>query len=54
MVSKMHRIDHFYLGKDKKEMLSIADTFEELGYGFIAVKNTKDCEVEVKVRVDPE
>lgn len=42
-----------YLSKDKKKMLSIADTFEELGYGFIAVKSTKDCEVEVKILVDP-
>lgn len=53
VVSKMHRIDHFYLTKEHREMLCKADTFEELGYGFVAAKTTKDCDTDFLIRVDP-
>jgi hypothetical protein len=35
-------------------MISYGNTFEEIGYGFVAVKSTKNCPYSILLEVDPE
>lgn len=44
MVSMMHRYPHFSYDKEQKsEMLTIADSFEDIGYGFASIKCSNEC-----------
>ena len=50
----MHKGDHFYIDKDHKtEMVTLARTFEQLGYGYAAIKASKGCNKSILMTVDP-
>lgn len=54
MVSVMYRYPHFNYGKEQNtEMLTIADSFEEIGYGFFSIKCSTTCNRSIIVEVDP-
>ncbi len=51
----MHKEQHYSLEKGKKtEMVSYGQTFEEIGYGYLAVKSSFDSPYDVIVEVHPE
>jgi hypothetical protein len=40
----MHKYPHFSFNKQEKaEMLTIANSFEEIGYGFASIKCSNSC-----------
>jgi hypothetical protein len=54
MVSIMHKYPHFSYDKDAKtEMMSFANSFDDIGYGFAAIKCSVNCNRSIIVEVDP-
>ena len=53
IVSIMHKVNHFYIDKDYKVMVTLAGTFEQLGYGYAAIKASKGCNKSILMTVDP-
>jgi hypothetical protein len=50
----MHKTQNYSLEKGKKtEMISYGNTFEDIGYGFVAVKSTINCPFSILLEVDP-
>lgn len=55
IVSFMHKAQNYSLEKGRKtEMVSYGNTFEEIGYGFVAVKSTVNCPYSILLEVNPE
>ncbi len=54
MVSIMHKFPYFSFDKNAKtEMITFANAFDELGYGFVAVKSAIECTRSIVLQVNP-
>jgi len=54
MISIMHKFPHFSFDKQTKtEMITIGNSFEEIGYGFVSVKCAFNCNRSIIIEVDP-
>jgi hypothetical protein len=55
MISIMHKYPHYSFDKEQlSEMLTFADTFDDIGYGFAAIKCSSSCMRSIIIDVDPE
>ena len=54
VLSTMHKVQHFNFEKGlKTEMIAVAGTFEEIGYGYVAIKASTVCPNTILLSVDP-
>lgn len=54
MISIIHKSEHFNFERGvKTEMITVAGTFEEVGYGYVGVKTSKESINTTLISVDP-
>lgn len=54
MCSIMHKVPHRNIDKvTNQEMIAFGNTFEEIGYGFIAIKNKRSNIRDLLLECDP-
>ena len=55
VVSVMHKVGHFNFDKGSKtEMITFAGTFDQIGYGYVAIKCSTVCPNSILLTVDPQ
>jgi hypothetical protein len=53
MVSLINTVQHYSLSEDSYELITFADLYEKVGYGFVGVKMKRTCPYKLLIELDP-